>query len=100
DGITSLSVRPLRLITWLGFFISIASFIAVIVIVIQYFLGMTVTGWSSTTCAIFFMGGVQLLCLGVLGEYIGKIYNESKGRPRYIVAEKTFEDGGGEEHVD
>lgn len=90
DGITSLSVKPLKLITWLGFFFSIFSFIAVIVIVVQHFMGYTVDGWSSTLCAIFFMGGVQLLCLGVIGEYIGKIYNESKSRPRFIISESTL----------
>ncbi len=90
DGITSLSVRPLRLIMWLGLFIALISFIAVIVVVILHFAGNTVWGWSSTVCAIFFMGGVQLLCIGVVGEYIGKIYSEVKGRPRFIISEKTF----------
>lgn len=92
DGITSLSVKPIRLITWLGFFFSIISVIAIIVIIVQFFFGITVAGWSSTLCAIFFMGGVQLLCVGVIGEYVGKIYNESKARPRFIISEKTFED--------
>lgn len=91
DGITSLSVKPLKLITWLGFFFSLFSFIAVIVIVVQHFMGFTVDGWSSTLCAIFFMGGVQLLSLGVIGEYIGKIYNESKSRPRFIISENTLQ---------
>lgn len=91
DGITSLSVKPIRLITWLGFFFSVISFAAIIVIFIQFFLGYTVTGWSSTLCAIFFMGGVQLLCIGVIGEYVGKIYNETKARPRFIISETTFD---------
>ncbi len=90
DGITSLSIRPIRFITWLGFIFSIVSFIAILVIVIQFFLGYTVTGWSSTLCAIFFMGGIQLLCFGVIGEYIGKIYYETKARPKYIISEDTF----------
>ena len=92
DGITSLSVKPIRLITWLGFLFSIVSFIAIIVVFVQYLLGMTVQGWSSTLVAIFFMGGVQLLCLGVIGEYVGKIYNESKHRPRYIISQRTFDE--------
>ncbi|MDL2293540.1 glycosyltransferase family 2 protein [Ruminococcaceae bacterium OttesenSCG-928-D13] len=94
DGITSLSVKPLKLITWLGFIFSVVSFIAIIVIVIQHLVvpDSTVWGWSSTLCAIFFMGGIQLLCLGVIGQYIGKIYSETKARPRFIISEKTFED--------
>ncbi len=91
DGITSLSVKPIRLITWLGFLFSIFSFIAILVILIQYLLGMTIQGWTSTLIALFFMGGVQLLCLGVIGEYVGKIYNESKRRPRFIFSERTFD---------
>ncbi|MDL2253362.1 glycosyltransferase family 2 protein [Ruminococcaceae bacterium OttesenSCG-928-I18] len=92
DGITSLSVKPIRLITWLGFIISIISFIAIVVVLVQHILGMTVHGWSSTLVAIFFMGGVQLLCVGVIGEYVGKIYNETKRRPRFIVSERTFDE--------
>lgn len=91
DGITSLSTKPIRLITWLGFFFSIVSFIAVIVTIVQFFLGFTVPGWSSTFVAIFFMGGIQLLCFGVIGEYVGKIYNETKARPRFIISETTFQ---------
>ena len=52
--------------------------------------GVTVSGWASMVCAVFFMGGVQLLCLGVIGEYVGKIYNETKARPRFIISETTF----------
>ncbi len=94
DGITSLSVRPIRLITWLGILFSIVSFIAIVVVIIHHLIspGSTVWGWSSTLCVICFMGGIQLLCLGVIGEYIGKIYNETKARPRFIVSEKTFEE--------
>lgn len=92
DGITSLSVKPIRLITWLGLAFSAISFIAIIVTVIQHFMGLTIAGWSSTLCVVLFMGGIQLLCLGVIGEYIGKIYNETKARPRFIVSEKTFDE--------
>lgn len=92
DGITSLSIKPIRLITGLGVFVSILSFIGVIWAIVNQILGNTVTGWASTTCLVCFMGGVQLICLGVLGEYIGKIYMEVKARPRYIISERTWED--------
>jgi glycosyltransferase involved in cell wall biosynthesis len=90
DGITSFSSKPIRLITWLGFIFAFLSFIAIIVTFIQHFFGFTVAGWSSMICAVCFMGGVQLICLGVIGEYIGKIYNETKGRPRFIISDNTF----------
>ncbi len=92
DGITSLSNRPLRLITTLGFFIAILGFVGAVWTIIQFFIGSTVSGWSSTTFSVFFMGGVQLLCLGIIGEYIGKIYLESKKRPRFIISRRTFDD--------
>lgn len=91
DGITSLSIKPIRIITALGFFISIASVIGILWVLITHLVGFTVSGWSSMLCAIFFMGGVQLLCLGVIGEYVGKIYNETKRRPRFIIRETTLE---------
>ena len=89
DGITSLSVKPVGCITGLGFAVSMLSFILLIWIVIRYFLGMTVQGWASTCAIAAFMGGIQLICLGVIGEYIGKIYLETKRRPRYIISERT-----------
>lgn len=92
DGITSLSIKPIRMITGLGIGVSILSFIGVIWAVIAQLTGHTVTGWASTVCLVCFMGGVQLICLGVLGEYIGKIYMEVKARPRYIISERTWED--------
>lgn len=99
DGITSLSIKPIRIITALGFFISIASVIGILWVLITHLVGFTVSGWSSMLCAIFFMGGVQLLCLGVIGEYVGKIYNETKRRPRFIIRETTLEgDGGAVDH--
>ena len=79
DGITSLSIKPIRMITSFGFIVSI----------IQKFVGTTVTGWTSTIAVICFVSGVQLICMGVLGEYIGKIYMEVKHRPRYIISERT-----------
>lgn len=91
DGITSLSVKPIRMITGLGVFVSILSFVGVIWAVIMSLLNRTVSGWASTICIVCFMGGVQLICLGVIGEYIGKIYMETKQRPRYIISERTYE---------
>ena len=89
DGITSLSVKPIRMITSFGIFISFISFIGAIWAVISQLIGATVTGWASMTCIICFLGGIQLICLGIIGEYIGKIYMEVKHRPRYIISERT-----------
>ena len=91
DGITSFSIKPIRIITGLGFFIFVVSFIALIYSLVVNFLGNTITGWTSLTVSIWMIGGIQLLSLGVIGEYIGKIYNETKQRPRYIIAEKLIE---------
>lgn len=89
DGITSLSIKPLRMITTLGTIVSIVSFIGALWAVVAQLTGKSVTGWASMTCIICFLGGIQLICLGVLGEYIGKIYMEVKHRPRYIISERT-----------
>lgn len=89
EGITSLSVKPLHMITGLGCGIAFLSFLGVIWSIIVELTGRTVTGWASMTSIICFIGGVQLICLGVLGEYIGKIYMEVKHRPRYIISERT-----------
>ena len=89
DGITSLSIKPIRIITGLGMFISILSFIGVIWSVVVQMMGNSVLGWASMTSIICFIGGVQLICLGVLGEYIGKIYMEVKARPRFIISDRT-----------
>lgn len=91
EGITSLSVKPLHIITGLGCFIALLSFIGVIWSVSVALCGASVPGWASMTCIICLLGGVQLICLGVLGEYIGKIYFEVKQRPRYIISERTEE---------
>jgi glycosyltransferase involved in cell wall biosynthesis len=90
DGITSLSIKPIRLITGLGFFIFFFSFIALAYTLIVKFFGKTVTGWTSLTLSIWLIGGIQLLSLGVIGEYIGKIYNETKQRPRFVVSDKLI----------
>lgn len=89
DGITSLSVKPIRIITVMGILIAALSFIGVVWAVIGALIGKTVAGWASTVCIVCFMGGIQLLCLGVIGEYIGKIYLETKRRHRYIISERT-----------
>lgn len=92
DGITSLSVKPIRLITGFGVIVSLLSFIGVLWALIAHLAGTTVSGWASTMCVICFMGGVQLVSLGVIGEYVGKIYMETKRRPRYIISERTWEE--------
>ena len=92
DGITSLSVKPLRLIMGFGLFVAFVSFLGVIWALITALTGHSVSGWASMTCIICFVSGVQLICLGIIGEYIGKIYMESKQRPRYIISERTWEE--------
>ncbi len=91
DGITSLSVKPIRLITAFGFIVSAFSAVGIIWSVVTALVGSSVAGWASTVSIVCFFGGVQLLSLGVIGEYIGKIYLEVKNRPRYIVEKKTEE---------
>jgi len=89
DGITSLSVKPIRLILFVGLFICLLSFIGIVWAVVSALCGNTVAGWASTACIVCFIGGMQALFLGVIGEYIGKIYLEVKARPRYIISERT-----------
>ena len=91
DGITSLSVKPIHIIIGFGTIVSGISFLMIIWIIINFFLGGTIQGWASTCAIICFVGGVQLICTGVIGEYIGKIYLETKRRPRYIISERTGE---------
>lgn len=91
EGITSLSIQPIRMITWLGLIIFLISLIMIIYSVISFFVGATVSGWTSTLCSIWALGGLQLLAIGIIGEYIGKIYLETKRRPRFIV-EKYLND--------
>jgi glycosyltransferase involved in cell wall biosynthesis len=89
NGITSLSIKPIRMITALGFFIALLSVAGIVWSVVTAILGHTVAGWASTVSIVCFLGGVQLISLGILGEYIGKIYLETKARPRYIISERT-----------
>ncbi|HNV96871.1 MAG TPA: glycosyltransferase family 2 protein [bacterium] len=84
DGITSFSVAPLRFFVFLSFFILISSLILGVYFLIRYFIGETVTGWTSLAILILFLGSLQCLGIGILGEYIGKIYKETKARPRFI----------------
>lgn len=92
DGITSLSVKPLKIISALGAAVSTISFIGVVWAVITVLMGKATAGWASMTCIMCFLGGIQLICIGILGEYIGKIYMEVKHRPRYIISERTSVD--------
>ena len=87
EGITSLSVKPIRMITALGISIFAVSIIILIYSLIRHLTGHTVTGWTSTVFSIWAIGGLQLLAIGVIGEYIGKIYLETKARPKYIIQE-------------
>jgi len=87
DGITSFSIRPIRMITTLGFLIFAGSILMLIYSLVQHFLGNTISGWTSTIVSIWAIGGLQILSIGVIGEYIGKIYMETKARPKFIVEE-------------
>ena len=91
NGITSLSVKPITLITTFGIGFSILGVILMIWAIVQACLGNTVAGWTSTVCIICLLGGIQLISLGVLGQYIGKTYLETKRRPRYIISARTWE---------
>lgn len=91
DGITSLSIKPIKMIIGMGVIVAFISFIGIIWAVVEAILGKTVMGWASTTCIICFLSGVQLISVGVIGEYIGKIYMEVKHRPRYIISDRTWE---------
>jgi len=85
DGITSFSSIPLKLSSWLGYLTSIIAFLYACSVFVQKLLGYTVQGWATIMVGMLFIGGVQLICLGIIGEYIGRIFNESKQRPMYII---------------
>ena len=85
DGITSFSVKPLRLILFLGAVIFALSLVMLLWTLIRWIAGATVSGWASLMCSIWMIGGIQLLALGVIGEYMGKVYSEAKARPRFII---------------
>jgi len=92
DGITSLSIRPIRIVAALGAIVAGLGFIGVLWAILTALTGHAITGWASTICVICFLGGVQLLGIGIVGEYVGKTYLETKHRPRYIISERTWED--------
>lgn len=85
DGITSFSIKPIRFIATMGILLFLASLVMLIVFIVKDAMGVTVAGWSTIVISIWGIGGLQLLAIGIIGEYIGKIYMEAKGRPRYIV---------------
>ena len=87
DGITSFSIKPIRFVTMTGFIIFLGSILVILYSFIRKILGFTVGGWAFLACSIWLLGGIELLGLGVVGEYIGKIYNEAKQRPRYIISD-------------
>lgn len=93
EGITSLSTKPIRYITALGFLIFLISIVMLIVFIAKWALGMTVAGWASVICSVWAIGGLILLALGVIGEYIGKIYLETKERPRFLIREVLDDEG-------
>ena len=87
NGITSFSIKPIKMILHLGIIIFILSIFTITYSIIRKFTGHTVSGWTFIVCSIWFVAGLQMLSLGIVGEYIGKIYNEVKARPRYIISE-------------
>lgn len=92
EGITSLSIKPIRAITSLGLFIFLISIIMMIYFLVRYFNGNTIQGWTSTILSIWSIGGLQILSIGIIGEYIGKIYLETKERPKYIIDKYLADD--------
>ena len=91
DGITSLSIKPIRLITLFGALVSLLSFFMGVWSLVSWIRGTVVRGWTSEVLCVCFLGGIQLLSLGVIGEYIGKIYLEVKRRPRAVISDRTWE---------
>ena len=89
DGITSMSTTPLRIITCLGILVSFLSFLFIFWVIIGYFLGNTLSGWASLVSVICLLCGFQLISIGIIGEYVGKIYLEVKNRPRFIISKRT-----------
>jgi len=89
DGITSLSTKPLRIVTVLGFLVTLFSFACIIWAIVMHAMDSTIAGWTSLVALVCFLGGIQLLAIGIIGEYVGRIYLETKGRPRYIIRETT-----------
>lgn len=95
DGITSFSTVPLRLASWLGYAASLFAFVYLASVFIQKWMGQTVDGWATIMVAMLFLGGTQLICLGIMGEYLGRIFTEIKGRPLYVVEDVVQRSPGG-----
>ncbi|MDD3616188.1 MAG: glycosyltransferase, partial [Lachnospiraceae bacterium] len=89
DGITSFSIKPIRFVLNIGLLISAFSFVMLFWTLIEKFVGTTVPGWTSLMVSVWMLGGIQLICLGVIGEYVGKIYGETKKRPKFFI-ERTI----------
>ena len=94
NGITSLSVKPITLITGCGILFSLLGLAAMIWAIVEAALGNTVAGWASLVCIVCILGGLQLISMGIIGQYVGKTYLEAKRRPRYIISERTWEKPG------
>ena len=94
EGVTSLSVKPLRMITGLGFLVFLVSLVMIVYNIVRWATGNTVTGWASLACSVWLIGGLILLSLGVIGEYLGKLYLESKERPRFLIREVLEDEAG------
>ena len=92
DGITSLSIKPINVIVGMGAGFSLLGLVLMVWAIIEKIIGNTVAGWASLICAVCLIGGVQLISIGVIGQYVGKTYLETKHRPRYIISERTWQD--------
>lgn len=99
EGITSLSTKPIRMITSLGVLIFLISIVAIVYCLVRHAMGATIDGWTSTAISVWAIGGLQLLAIGVIGEYVGKVYLETKHRPKYII-ERYLGDEDGEQKRD
>lgn len=97
DGITSFSTAPLRLATWLGYLAAVLAVLYLISVFVQRAMGHTVEGWATIMVAMLFLGSVQLICLGILGEYLGRVFNEVKPRPMYVVEDVVQKDKSDDE---
>ena len=92
DGVASFSIRPIRWVVAMGAIVFVISVIMMLSTLIDHFRGLTVPGWSTLSISIWFLGSVQLMSIGIVGEYVGRTYMESKNRPRYFISEETTDD--------
>jgi dolichol-phosphate mannosyltransferase len=88
DGITSFSTVPLKIATWTGYSAAVTAVLYLLGVFVQWLLGYTVAGWATIMVALLFLGSIQLICIGILGEYLGRIFNEVKPRPMYVIEEE------------